>query len=341
MEEKKVDLFESLNKLVFDIDSGYITQSLSCVSLNTDKSSYNAYHIYRLKNSKHVKITDLVDFVKTFNWKEKFYIRNDHYGYFGYSRVQKQNEYEEITVSSIALTISYKENKNFKNRNNNYGYNYSKSSVIKISNQEEFDKLFEKKYSLIIDESQINTCSPYVYEIKVGNCYWMDDLGKVTITKKYDYPNKDNKLFQAIGPNESIKDITTSNVCNLKFLPFDNIPNSKNSFLNNSLNEIELMPYLALNEKTYNLYWKKIDEASNYIVSIYKKVSNFGRIEYYHIANYDIDRDLAFFSINNLIVKNSETEFIFKLYAEDRKGDKIAESRGIVNGQPQFFEEVY
>jgi hypothetical protein len=40
-----------------------------------------------------------------------------------------------------------------------------------------------------------------------------------------------------------------------------------------------------------------------------------------------------------LIVRNGE--FVFKLYAENRTGEKIAESRGIVNGQPQFFEEVY
>ena len=336
MKETKVDLFNSFNQLIFDIDEGYITQNLNSVILSSDNNhNYNAKQVYRLQGSSYVLIDNLIDFMKKFDWKEKFYIRNNNYGYYGYGSSRQQQQYEEFAVSSISINLSCNVSLSFSNRGNHI---VRKDKSIKINSPKDLEKIYEKKYSIITDEKKINYYSPSFYEIKVGDNYWVDGVGKVTITQKYEFPNKDNKLFQIIRPDGSLRDGTSSDVTSLMFLPFDSIPKSKTSIFNDCLNEIQLMPFLVFNEKTYNLYWKKIEDASSYVVSIYRKMTNFGSIEYYHIADYEIDRNNAYFSIDGLIGRNAD--FIFKLYAENRHGERIAESRGIVNGQPQFFEEV-
>jgi len=349
MKETKVDLFDSFGKFVFNAEEGYINQSLRSIILNTNGSrSCNVLEVFIKKNYNYIQIANQIDFIRNFDWKKKYYVRNNSYEFLR-RRGQNSNEYEEFNVLSISINLVYYASLRLSNRNNNYGSN---NKLITIQDQDELDRLFEKKYSLIDDEKLLNNCSPYVYDVKIGDYYWLDDVGEVTVIKKYDYPTQDKKtikLFSVVKTNsaydeslyqdEKIFDITILNINDLKFLPFDDIPKCKYSFLNDSLNEIDLMPYLTFNNNLYNLYWKKIEGASNYVVAIYLKVQNFQRTEYYHLANYDVDRNTAFFSIDTLIVRNGE--FVFKLYAENRTGEKIAESRGIVNGQPQFFEEVH
>ena len=87
--------------------------------------------------------------------------------------------------------------------------------------------------------------------------------------------------------------------------------------------------------QTFNVYWRPIEEASEYIVSLYKIIEINGRKDLYHLNDYTVDRNENLFVISGLIGNT----FVFKVAAEDRSGKTIALSRGIVNGYPKYFVE--
>lgn len=338
MEEKKIDLFESFNSVIFDVENGFIQQNLRSIVVSDDNNNYDIKNVYQLKSNKYAKINDYVYFLKNYDWKEKLYLRNNFYNSFGrYGVNQQQKEYTEINVSSISLVLDCFLWKSYSSlMNNSNGRTYG--DCITIHNKKEVNGLFEKTYSAI-DKQKIKSVSPSIYDVKFGDEFWLEGVGKVGIIKIYDYPNANGNVFSVICPDSSTKDILISDVVKLKYLPFNEIPEYKYSFFNKNKNELHLMPFLVYKENLYNLYWNKIDDAANYIVVIYKKVSIFNRIDYYELAKYDIDRNTHYFAIDKLI----GNDYVFKLYAENRNGEIIAECRGIPvdRREPVFFEEVY
>lgn len=95
------------------------------------------------------------------------------------------------------------------------------------------------------------------------------------------------------------------------------------------------MPYVIREGQTFNVYWKSIEEAADYIVSLYKIIEENGRKDLYHLNDYTVERNENMFVISGLIGNT----FVFKVSAEDRSGKKIAVSRGIVNGFPTYLAE--
>lgn len=167
---------------------------------------------------------------------------------------------------------------------------------------------------------------PLIQDIKKGNHFYFERHGTVEVVELNDYPSKGTILcrVQKIISDSDVKekyDIDYSRN-GLYYLPYDT-PKDDYEKYDYNLNEISLQPHVEVMEKTYNIFWKKMEDASNYIVSMYKVVINYGDREIYHLKDYVIDRNECFLSIDNLV----GGKFFFKVFAENRKGEKIAVSR--------------
>ena len=97
---------------------------------------------------------------------------------------------------------------------------------------------------------------------------------------------------------------------------------------NSALNEAELNPYVLRRGATINIHWESIKDAAEYIVTMYKCI---GR-KVYFMADFRVERNKCFFALSNLI----DNGFIIQIAAENREGNIIAKSRGILDqGNPR------
>lgn len=97
---------------------------------------------------------------------------------------------------------------------------------------------------------------------------------------------------------------------------------------NSALNEAELNPYVLRRGATINIHWESIKDAAEYIVTMYKCI---GR-KVYFMADFRVERNKCFLAISDLI----DNGFIIQIAAENREGNIIAKSRGILDqGNPR------
>ena len=85
-----------------------------------------------------------------------------------------------------------------------------------------------------------------------------------------------------------------------------------------------LKPYVERYNTTFNVYWKKIDEAAEYTVEVYKYISN----EWYKLSDIFVSRTETYLAITNLVGDG----YVFRVIARDRNGIEIAKSEGTVIG---------
>ena len=172
-------------------------------------------------------------------------------------------------------------------------------------------------------------------ELKVDDELYLVGVGKVKVSNLVEYPNKDDVVCEAIdveGKKQNIK--MESEVF---YLPYNKAVDEYED-VNKSLNELKLSPYVIRSHEQnhiYNIYWNKIEEASCYHVILYKYIELRNRRRILKIADYEVDRNTSFLSLDKLVGAN----FIFKVKAEDRSGNIIAESRGAINGSPCDFKK--
>ena len=161
-------------------------------------------------------------------------------------------------------------------------------------------------------------------------CY---GIGTVTIEKLYSYPYEKGYKCEVLTPNGELEkiDINTS----LYYLPYQSADKSPLDIFNESKNEKKLMPIKVKDNGEYNLinlYWEKIDNASNYIVEVYKLIFNKDKsTTIYHLNTVEVSRDKRYYSTRELINEN----IVFVIKAENRSGKIIAQSRGILYEKPQ------
>ena len=228
--------------------------------------------------------------------------------YYGHREV----EYKSSKLKKITLIIRY-------TYSGDYNGNHFDSKL-------EFNSK-EKMLNYMVHYVQNSSLKkPFIQDIKKGNKYYYEGHGTVEVVDVYDYPSKGTILcrVQKIISDSDVKekyDIDL-NRNGLYYLPYDTPKDNFDNYDYN-LNEINLEPHIERLEKTYNLYWKKIEDASNYVVSMYKVLINYGDKEIYHLKDFVIDRNECFLSIGNLVGER----FFFKVFAENRKGEKIAVSR--------------
>ena len=104
--------------------------------------------------------------------------------------------------------------------------------------------------------------------------------------------------------------------------------NSTFQAFNAALNEAELNPYVLRRGAIINIHWEPIKDAAEYIVTMYKCIG----CKVYFMADFRVERNRCFLAIPDLI----DNGFIIQVAAENREGNVIAKSRGILDqGNPR------
>lgn len=185
----------------------------------------------------------------------------------------------------------------------------------------------------------INQLSRVNYsDLKLGGEYFSPENGKIIITninKDINSEEKDVVFFEyknIAGHKEQVYDLQNEYIY---YLPYDDVKNPLNE-INRGYNEHLLSPIAQKKDDKCIVFWNKIDEAACYHIRIFKNHNRY----LYDIGEYTVDRSKRLFTIDNLLGEG----YIFKVYAEDRNGEKISISRGIklssdnTPRKPQFME---
>ena len=189
-------------------------------------------------------------------------------------------------------------------------------------------------------KEEIRSYYPVIWmDLKVGQKYFVVDKGVCEVTKVYDYPVKEvDSLCDVIYKDGTTETINRSDI-RFGYIPLDDVVNELDQF-NDSLNEIHLQPLLSRHPERdlINIVWQPIDEAARYIVKLYKYVNSTNRRKVYFLKGYVEERNEHFVAIKD-IVSSINSECIIVVTAENREGEIIARSRGIVatGAEPKWW----
>ena len=75
---------------------------------------------------------------------------------------------------------------------------------------------------------------------------------------------------------------------------------------------------------TFNIYWKQVKDAAEYIVEVYKYIS----MSWYKLTEKYIDRNEGYTVITDLVGDG----YVFRVVARNRSGEEIAKSEGTIIG---------
>ncbi len=336
MSWKKVNLFEYLRRWVFMDEYGFCRSELNGVFINdiniSELYAYNdeskIYERIRFGNKGNYaqSLADLfvLDIAKSEGTGRRYY----NYGY--------RNEYltsdQAVSVKPKTIKVNLKTYYYV-----TFGYNGCSSGeyaddIIELNSKKDVNK-----YSCWFEEGSSTSSFKMIIlpELKVDDELYLVGVGKVKVSNLVEYPNKDDVVCEAIdveGKKQKIK--MESEVF---YLPYNKAVDEYED-VNKSLNELKLSPYVIRSKEQnhiYNIYWNKIEEASCYHVILYKYIELRNRRRVLKIADYEVDRNTSFLSLDKLVGAN----FIFKVKAEDRSGNIIAESRGAIDGSPRDFKK--
>lgn len=333
MSWEKVNLFEYLGRRVFMDEYGFCRSELNSVFIN----DINISELYAYNDES--KRYERIRFDKKGNYAQSLAdlfaldIAQSSRRYYNYSY---SNEYltSNQAVSAKPKTIKV----NLKTYYYvTFGYNGCSSEqhandIIELNSKEDV-----KKYSCWFEEGSSTSSFKMIIlpELKVDDELYLVGVGKVKVSNLVEYPNKDDVVCEAIdveGKKQNIK--MESEVF---YLPYNKAVDEYED-VNKSLNELKLSPYVIRSKEQnhiYNIYRNKIEEASCYHVILYKYIELRNRRRILKIVDYEVDRNTSFLSLDKLVGAN----FIFKVKAEDRNGNIIAESRGAIEGSPRDFKK--
>lgn len=178
---------------------------------------------------------------------------------------------------------------------------------------------------------------PVLMDLQKGQKYYYIGQGVCEVVKIYDYPNKQSNIIcKVVFSDGTKKDIVIGDRA-FVYIPLYH----KNELLqfNESKNELKLQPITQRKQEhnLINVMWQPIEDASRYIVKLYRYVNTDNRRKVYFLKDYEVDRNEHFLSINDLIVDGH----IVVVVAENRSGNIVAQSRGIdvavSKGEPKWF----
>ena len=335
MKCKKVGIMDAIGHDVFLENYGIATISI-----------YNYY--FNVGNNQQIQLNQLYkattadyfdplnsngeNVIRNESWdSEKYYMkdpnkRNNGYYDYGYNSSLIKGQEKEVKIKSLSITFYIKYQTSF-GRMRTIGKEYL---TLEFKNKKEMNDytvwLLES-----FDEKELK--HPALADIKPNDLFYCVCYGVAKVEKVYKYPNRKNLICDVITERGGKIEIDAS-CSNLYYLPYDE-PKNQLLILDKCDNELALMPYVIREGQTFNVYWKSIEEAADYIVSLYKIIEENGRKDLYHLNDYTVERNENMFVISGLIGNT----FVFKVSAEDRSGKKIAVSRGIVNGFPTYLAE--
>lgn len=334
MSWEKVNLFEYLGRHVFRDEYGFCRSELNGVFIN----DINILELYAYNDES--KRYERIRFGNKGNYAQSLAdlfaldiaqrsLRYYKYGYRNEYLTSDQAVSVEPKTIKVNLCIHYY----VAFRYNGCSGEQHADDVIELSSAKDVSKYF------CWFEEGASTSSfkmAILPELKVDDELYLVGVGKVKVSNLVEYPNKDDVVCEAIdveGKKQKIK--MESEVF---YLPYNKAVDEYED-VNKSLNELKLSPYVIRSREQnhiYNIYWNKIEEASCYHVILYKYIEKLrNRRRILKIADYEVDRNTSFLSLDKLVGAN----FIFKVKAEDRSGNIIAESRGAIEGSPCDFKK--
>lgn len=336
MSWKKVNLFEYLGSHVFMDEYGFCRSELNGVFINdiniSELYAYNdeskRYERIRFGNKGNYaqSLADLfaLDIAKRKKTSQPYY----NYGYGNDSLTSDQAVSVKPKTIKVNLKTYYYVT---------FGYNggaqeQHADDIIEFNSAKDVSKYF-----CWFEEGSSTSSFKMVIlpETNVDDELYLVGVGKVKVSNLVEYPNKDDVVCEAIdveGKKQKIKMESE-----IFYLPYNKAVDEYED-VNKSLNELKLSSYVIRSKEQnhiYNIYWNKIEEASCYHVILYKYIELRNRRRVLKIADYEVDRNTSFLSLDKLVGDN----FIFKVKAEDRSGNIIAESRGAIDGSPRDFKK--
>lgn len=148
------------------------------------------------------------------------------------------------------------------------------------------------------------------------------------IEKLYHQPNRQQLLASA-------RNIVTDELVELSYsdiiykVPYENYDKADEfAIFDDEIEEIALQPFWEDGYKGIkgNLYWQPLEEASQYIISVYKYNPSYKGIrKLYLLEKLMVERNKCWITIDNLFGDN----YILRLEAENRSGEIIGRTRGI------------
>lgn len=335
MKCKKVSIMDAIGHDVFLENYGIATISIYNYYFNVgNNQQIQLNQLYKATTADYFDPlnSNVENVIRNESWdSEKYYMkdpnkRNNGYYDYGYNSSLIKGQEKEVKIKSLSITFYIKYQTSF-GRMRTTGKEYL---TLEFKNKKEMNDytvwLLES-----FDEKELK--HPALADIKPNDLFYCVCYGVAKIEKVYKYPNRKNLICDVITERGEKIEIDAS-CSNLYYLPYDE-PKNQLLILDKCDNELALMPYVIREGQTFNVYWKSIEEAADYIVSLYKIIEENGRKYLYHLNDYTVERNENMFVISGLIGNT----FVFKVSAEDRSGKKIAVSRGIVNGFPTYLAE--
>lgn len=319
LEWRQVEWADADNMIVFDDQLGFVkvvkANEIKCVIIGSNMQ-VDLRNCYYINNNNEV-----FQFINIFN--------NDIIAsLFSQCIYSGATNHQRIDVTSVVVTKYYTE----------VGSPYNiKSFQVRIN---------QENLSTDIDSLRVWTCDeiqnlgtegirqlyqrPLFLDLKVGQYVFSGK--KCLITKVYEQPDINNRMIDVQTIDNTIKTISFSDQSNgIYKLPYQSssIISECDQF-NICKNEIALSPYAEIKDQTVNIYWLKIADAAEYIISFYKYINcKFTNKLYskqvYHMKDYLVGHNEGFISVPNL----TGGDYIVVVKAENRSGDIIAQSRGI------------
>lgn len=331
----KSKLFENIGKKIFLDDYGFCTVNLHYVTI--DDKSLDQVYVYSEQHKRYERMVvdansldEAIKLILGSNLATRKLQKNNIY--FGYNHSQpftsaEADEYKMKCVK-ILLTIWY-------STTLTSGRTQNVDEKIEISSENDLKKYI--CWRLDNNGNDNDNDIPF-QQVDLSTLNDNDELylvgtGKVTIKKKYDFPNKENQILSVEDTKNKTFNILLGS--ELFYLPY----NHKKDLLDeidDAKNELLLSPYVSFTKElpgVYNIYWKPIPEASRYIVSVFK-ITDKLKGPNYKLADFDVDRNTCYLALDKLV----GGAFVFKVSAEDRSGNIIAKSRGAINGSPLYMK---
>lgn len=91
-----------------------------------------------------------------------------------------------------------------------------------------------------------------------------------------------------------------------------------------AIDPIKLKTFIERYDTTFNIYWQMLEDAAEYRVEVYKHISGI----WYKLTEITADRQNGYVAITDLVGDG----YVFRVVAEDRSGNILSRSAGMVIG---------
>ena len=310
--DEELGLISRINNVyisaIYDENNNRLSNGLYSTTNYTTKRT-SSTHVYRVIFE---RITPEI-------FDNVYYVPKRNYGYGDQIPISDVIEIKKIKIDLVLGFHLFKENRNV-TRN------------ISVSSKEELLNLF-----ILATSEPVEYIIPVMMDLKEGNKYFYISKGVCELEKIYNYPNKENTICKLKTIDGETFDVLYDDP-NFVLNPTEEYVNELDIF-NTNKNELYLQPIISkkVERDTLNVMWQPLEDASRYVIKLYRYINKPRKRKVYHLKDYIVDRNDQLLVISNVVLSNH----IVVVCAEDRSGKVIAQSRGIdvgsTDGEPKWW----